>query len=54
MQGSSPHELLCRVGAEERRIVPLTRSAAYELLPRDEADDISDLGFLDWEDGVRS
>ncbi|WP_121745170.1 DUF6461 domain-containing protein [Streptomyces sp. E2N166] len=46
----SPHELLCRVGAKERRIVPLTRSAAYELLLRDEADDISDLDFLDWED----
>ncbi|MFE1029568.1 DUF6461 domain-containing protein [Streptomyces sp. NPDC058818] len=49
-EGLSPHELLCRVGAEERRIVPLTRSAAYELLLRDEADDISDLDFLDWED----
>jgi hypothetical protein len=46
----SPYELLRRVGAEERHIVPLTRSAAYELLLRDEEDHISDLDFLDWED----
>ncbi|MFJ5281105.1 DUF6461 domain-containing protein [Streptomyces parvulus] len=49
-EGLSPCELLCRVGAEERSIVPLTRSAAYELLLRDEADHVSDLEFLDWED----
>ncbi|MFC9950984.1 DUF6461 domain-containing protein [Streptomyces prasinus] len=49
-EGLSPYELLCRVGAEERHIVPLTRSAAYELLLRDEEDHISDLDFLDWED----
>jgi hypothetical protein len=49
-EGLSPYELLRRVGAEERNIVPLTRSAAYELLLRDEEDHISDLGFLDWED----
>ncbi|MFI7239352.1 hypothetical protein [Streptomyces cyaneofuscatus] len=29
---------------------PLTRSAAYELLVRDEGDHLSDLDFLDWED----
>ncbi|OMI91460.1 hypothetical protein BSZ07_00875 [Streptomyces sp. M1013] len=50
-EGLSPHELLCRVGAEARHVVPLTRSAACELLLRDEADGISDLdGFLDGED----
>ncbi|MFI0861982.1 DUF6461 domain-containing protein [Streptomyces smyrnaeus] len=49
-EGLSPHELLRRVGAEERHIVPLTRSAAYELLLRDEEHHISDLDFLDWED----
>ncbi|SDC13154.1 DUF6461 domain-containing protein [Streptomyces prasinopilosus] len=46
----SPYELLCRVGAEERHIVPLTRSAAYELLLRDEEDPLGDLDFLDRED----
>lgn len=51
-EGLSPYELLCRVGAEERHIVALTRSAAYELLLRDEGDHISDLEFLDWEDEV--
>lgn len=50
-EGLSPLELLCRVGAEERHVVPLTRSAAYELLLRDEADCISDLdGSLDCDD----
>ncbi|WP_406469989.1 DUF6461 domain-containing protein [Streptomyces sp. NBC_01615] len=49
-EGLSPYELLRSVGAEERHIVPLTRSAAYELLLRDEEDHISDLDFLDWED----
>ncbi|WP_053748207.1 hypothetical protein [Streptomyces sp. MMG1533] len=49
-EGLSPYELLRRVGAEERHLVPLTRSAAYELLLRDEEDHISDLDFLDWED----
>ncbi|MFE9651078.1 DUF6461 domain-containing protein [Streptomyces sp. NPDC006365] len=49
-EGLSPYELLRRVGAEERHIVPLTRSAARELLLRDEEDHISDLDFLDWED----
>ncbi|MGI5347384.1 DUF6461 domain-containing protein [Streptomyces sp. CA-250714] len=49
-EGLSSYELLHRVGAEERHIVPLTRSAAYELLLRDEEDHISDLDFLDWED----
>lgn len=49
-EGLSPDELLRRVGADERHIVPLTRSAAYELLLRDEADHISDLDFMDWED----
>ncbi|MFD3504393.1 DUF6461 domain-containing protein [Streptomyces sp. NPDC058678] len=49
-EGLSPHELLRRVGAEERHMVLLTRSAAYELLLRDEEDHISDLDFLDWED----
>ncbi|MER5474815.1 DUF6461 domain-containing protein [Streptomyces sp. NPDC002685] len=49
-EGLSPDELLRRVGAEERHMVPLTRSAACELLLRDEADHISDLDFLDWED----
>ncbi|MET7323613.1 DUF6461 domain-containing protein [Streptomyces sp. NPDC005549] len=49
-EGLSPHELLCRVGAEERHVVPLTRSAAYELLLRDESEDVSDLDFLDCED----
>ncbi|WP_225859526.1 DUF6461 domain-containing protein [Streptomyces albicerus] len=49
-KGLSPYELLRRVGAEERHIVPLNRSAAYELLPRDEEDHINDLDFLDWED----
>ncbi|MFJ9638891.1 hypothetical protein [Streptomyces sp. NPDC101178] len=49
-EGLSPVELLRRVGAEERHIVPLTRFAAYSLLLRDESDHISDLDFLDWED----
>ena len=49
-EGLSPHELLRSVGAEEPHIVPLTRSAAYELLVRDRDDHISDLDFLDWED----
>ncbi|MFC4472426.1 DUF6461 domain-containing protein [Streptomyces xiangluensis] len=49
-EGLSPYELLRHVGAEERHIVPLTRSAARELLLRDEEDHISDLDFLDWED----
>lgn len=49
-EGLSPEELLRRVGAEERHIVPLTRSAAYELLVRDEDGHLSDLDFLDWED----
>ncbi|WP_330309806.1 MULTISPECIES: DUF6461 domain-containing protein [unclassified Streptomyces] len=49
-EGLSPYELLRSVGAEECHIVPLTRSAAYELLLRDEEDHISDLDFLDWED----
>ncbi|MDL5206110.1 DUF6461 domain-containing protein [Streptomyces sp. ALI-76-A] len=49
-EGLSPYELLRRVGAEERHIVPLTRSAAYELLLRDVGDHVSDLDFLDWED----
>ncbi|MFF6914184.1 DUF6461 domain-containing protein [Streptomyces sp. NPDC012466] len=49
-EGLSPYELLCRVGAEERHIVPLSRDAAHELLLRDEADPITDLDFLDWED----
>ncbi|KAB2591973.1 DUF6461 domain-containing protein [Streptomyces arboris] len=49
-EGLSPEELLRSVGAEERHIVPLTRSAAYELLARDEDGHLSDLDFLDWED----
>ncbi|WP_329342779.1 DUF6461 domain-containing protein [Streptomyces sp. NBC_00663] len=49
-EGLSPQELLRSVGAEESRIVPLTRSAAYELLIRDQDHHISDLDFLDWED----
>ncbi|MGP4051159.1 DUF6461 domain-containing protein [Streptomyces sp. 2A115] len=49
-EGLSSYELLRRVGAEEHHIVPLNRSAAYELLLRDEEDHISDLDFLDWED----
>ncbi|WAU82812.1 DUF6461 domain-containing protein [Streptomyces sp. Qhu-G9] len=49
-EGLSPYELLRRVGAEERDVVMLSRSAAYELLLRDEEDHISDLDFLDWED----
>ncbi|MFC9188310.1 DUF6461 domain-containing protein [Streptomyces cyaneofuscatus] len=49
-EGLSPEELLRSVGAEERHIVPLTRSAAYELLVRDEDGHLSDLDFLDWED----
>ncbi|MEU8350765.1 DUF6461 domain-containing protein [Streptomyces sp. NPDC048845] len=49
-EGLSPYELLRRVGAEDRHIVPLTRGAAYELLLREEDDHISDLDFLDWED----
>ncbi|MFJ2774694.1 DUF6461 domain-containing protein [Streptomyces sp. NPDC087300] len=48
--GLSPHELLRSMGAEERFIVPLSRSAAYQLLLRDAEDHISDLDFLDWED----
>ncbi|MWA16082.1 DUF6461 domain-containing protein [Streptomyces sp. BA2] len=51
-EGLSPYELLRSVGAEERHIVPLTGSAAYELLLRDEEDHISDLDFLDWEDAA--
>ena len=51
-EGLSPQELLCSVGAEEPHIVSLTRSAAYELLVRDQYDHISDLDFLDWEDEV--
>ncbi|MGW3931793.1 hypothetical protein ACWECC_27390 [Streptomyces microflavus] len=46
-EGLSPSELLRSVGAEERHIVPLSRSAAYDLLLRDEGDHISDLEFLD-------
>ncbi|GGV66201.1 hypothetical protein GCM10010277_73890 [Streptomyces longisporoflavus] len=49
-EGLSPYELLRHVGADERHIVPLTRSAAYELLLRKEEDHVSDLDFLDWED----
>ncbi|MGK3094265.1 DUF6461 domain-containing protein [Streptomyces sp. WAC01490] len=49
-EGLSAEELLRSVGAEERHIVPLTRSAAYELLVRDEDGHLSDLDFLDWED----
>ncbi|MFG2030451.1 DUF6461 domain-containing protein [Streptomyces sp. NPDC048825] len=49
-EGLSPYELLRSIGAEEHHIVPLTRSAARELLLRDEEDHISDLDFLDWED----
>lgn len=51
-EGLSPHELLSRVGAEEQHIVPLTRSAACDLLLRDEGDHISDLDFLDREDAA--
>ncbi|MEV0175455.1 DUF6461 domain-containing protein [Streptomyces sp. NPDC050803] len=46
----SPYELLRGVGAEEHRIVSLTRSAADMLLLRQTDDHISDLDFLDWED----
>jgi hypothetical protein len=49
-EGLSPHELLRSLDAEEQHVVPLTRSAALELLTRDEEDHISDLEFLDWED----
>lgn len=49
-EGLSPHELLRGVGAEEHHILPLSRSAASELLLRGEEDHISDLDFLDWED----
>ncbi|WJV49081.1 DUF6461 domain-containing protein [Streptomyces flavofungini] len=49
-EGLSPHELLRGVGAEEHRIVPLSCSAASELLLRDEEDHIGDLDFLDRED----
>ncbi|MEU0120687.1 DUF6461 domain-containing protein [Streptomyces albidoflavus] len=49
-EGLSPYELLRHVGAQDRHIVPLTRSAAYELLLRDREDHISELAFLDWED----
>lgn len=49
-EGLSPHELLRGIRAEEHRIVPLTRFAAFELLTRDADDHISDLDFLDWED----
>lgn len=49
-EGLSPYELLRCVGADEHRIVPLTRSAACDLLLRDEEDHLSDLDFLDWED----
>ncbi|MEU1047758.1 hypothetical protein ABZ400_21690 [Streptomyces sp. NPDC005897] len=31
-EGLSPLELLCRVGAEERHVVPLTRCAADEAI----------------------
>ncbi|MER6639874.1 DUF6461 domain-containing protein [Streptomyces microflavus] len=51
-EGLSPNELLRSVGAEERHIVPLSRSAAYDLLLRDEGHHISDLDFLDWEDAA--
>ncbi|MDK1475058.1 DUF6461 domain-containing protein [Streptomyces sp. 549] len=51
-EGLSPYELLRNVGAEEHRIVPLTRSAACDLLLRDVEDHISDLDFLDWEDAA--
>jgi hypothetical protein len=49
-EGLSPQELLGSLGAEEQHVVPLTRSAALELLIRDAEDHISDLDFLDWED----
>lgn len=49
-EGLSPHELLRSLDAEKQHVVPLTRSAALELLTRDEEDHISDLEFLDWED----
>ncbi|MFI8849939.1 DUF6461 domain-containing protein [Streptomyces sp. NPDC053499] len=49
-EGLSPYELLRRVGAEEHHIVPLTGSAASQLLLRNEEDHLSDLDFLDWED----
>ncbi|GAA2416176.1 DUF6461 domain-containing protein [Streptomyces coeruleofuscus] len=49
-EGLSPYELLRGIGAEEHHLVPLSRSAAYELLLRSEDDHISDLDFLDWED----
>ncbi|OPG05541.1 hypothetical protein B1R27_21020 [Streptomyces sp. GKU 895] len=49
-EGLSPYELLRGIGAEEPHVVPLTRSAAYELLTRNADDHISDLDFLDWED----
>ncbi|MGV9453783.1 DUF6461 domain-containing protein [Streptomyces sp. NPDC003635] len=49
-EGLSPYELLRGVGAEDHRIVPLTRSAADELRLRQDDDHISDLDFLDWED----
>ncbi|MGW1728099.1 DUF6461 domain-containing protein [Streptomyces sp. NPDC002306] len=49
-EGLSPDELLGSVGAEERHIVPLTRSAALDLLIRTGQDHISDMDFLDWED----
>ncbi|MER7574838.1 DUF6461 domain-containing protein [Streptomyces sp. NPDC126514] len=49
-EGLSPYELLRGVGAEDGRVVGLTRSAADLLLLRQEEDHISDLDFLDWED----
>ncbi|PWI14788.1 hypothetical protein DI272_11930 [Streptomyces sp. Act143] len=49
-EGLTPHELLRGIGAEEPHIVPLTRSAAYELLTRDRDDHLSDLDFVNWED----
>ncbi|MEU5889099.1 DUF6461 domain-containing protein [Streptomyces sp. NPDC047461] len=49
-EGLAAQELLGSLGAEERQVVPLTRSAALELLTKDEEDHISDLEFLDGED----
>ncbi|MFD6420197.1 DUF6461 domain-containing protein [Streptomyces sp. NPDC060194] len=49
-EGLTPYELLRAVGAEEHRIIALTRFAAWELLYRSEDHHISDLEWLDWED----
>ncbi|MFJ2239240.1 DUF6461 domain-containing protein [Streptomyces sp. NPDC087859] len=49
-EGLAAQELLGSLGADAEHVVPLTRSAALELLTRDEEDHISDLQFLDWED----